>query len=136
MVNNYCDAGLNQLVISPEGDIRPCVCLKENLGNIFKENIKEIWKKNKFILNIRKLRYIPDDCKSYKYLALCRGGCRASARGYSGKINSRDPRWNKMEFVIFKNKKAKYRKETFGGLISVNSKLFLLDKEEYKLIKK
>lgn len=91
MVSNYCDAGLNQLVISPEGNIRPCVCLNENLGNILKDNLKEIWEKNNFLLNLRKLKYIPEKCKKCAYLSLCRGGCRASAKGYYGKINSLDP---------------------------------------------
>ena len=94
MISNYGDAGLNQLVISPEGDVRPCVCLSENLGNILKDDLQEIWKKNKFLLNLRSLKFSPDMCKECKYLALCRGGCRASAQGYSGKINAIDPLLN------------------------------------------
>jgi Fe-coproporphyrin III synthase len=94
MINNYCDAGLNQLVIGPGGDIRPCVCLSEKVGNIFKDDLKEIWKKNRFLLNLRKLKYSPEVCKDCKYLSICRGGCRASARGYSGKLNAIDPIMN------------------------------------------
>jgi hypothetical protein len=41
-----------------------------------------------------------------------------------------------MDFIIFKNKYIKYRKEDFGGLVSVNNFLYLLDKTEYRLIKK
>jgi radical SAM protein with 4Fe4S-binding SPASM domain len=94
MVNNYCDAGLNQLVIGPYGDIRPCVCLSDKVGNIFKDDLKEIWKNNKLLLNLRELEYSPKACKKCKYLSICRGGCRASARGYSGKLNATDPIMN------------------------------------------
>ena len=51
MISNYCDAGLNQLVVDPEGNLRPCVCLREKVGNILKEDLQEVWKKNKFLLN-------------------------------------------------------------------------------------
>lgn len=91
MISNYCDAGLNQLVIDPEGNIKPCVCLNYKLGNILKEDIKKIWSKNKFLLNIRKLKYTPKECKNCKYISICRGGCRASAKGYFGKLNTKDP---------------------------------------------
>lgn len=91
MIGNYCDAGLNQLVIDPEGNIKPCVCLNQKLGNILNDDLKEIWKKHKFLKDIRKLKYLPEECAVCKYLSLCRGGCRASAFGYFGKLNAKDP---------------------------------------------
>jgi len=91
MISNYCDAGLNQLVIDPEGNLKPCVCLGYKLGNILTDDIKNIWSKNKFLLNIRELKYAPKECKDCKYISICRGGCRASAKGYYGKINAQDP---------------------------------------------
>jgi len=94
MISNYCDAGLNQLVIGPEGDIRPCVCLGEKVGNILKDDLQEVWKKNEFLLNLRTLKFSPEICKGCKYLAFCRGGCRASAQGYGGKLNATDPLMN------------------------------------------
>ena len=42
MVGNYCDVGLNQITIGPNGELRPCVCLGKNLGNILKEDLKKI----------------------------------------------------------------------------------------------
>lgn len=91
MIGNYCDAGLNQLVIDPEGNIKPCVCLNEKLGNILKDNIKEIWNKNKFLIDIRNLKFVPNKCKDCKYISICKGGCRASAKGFYGQINAPDP---------------------------------------------
>ncbi len=91
MVGNYCDAGLNQIIIGPSGELRPCVCLGENLGNILKDDLKEIWSKNNFLLNIREMKFVPKECRGCQYISICRGGCRASAQGYFGKLNAIDP---------------------------------------------
>ena len=91
MIGNFCDTGLNQVIIGPDGELRPCVCLSENLGNILKDDLKKIWKTNKFLLDIRKMKFVPKECHDCKYVSFCRGGCRASAQGYFGKINSIDP---------------------------------------------
>ena len=91
MIGNYCDAGLNQVVIGPGGELRPCVCLEENLGNILEINLKDIWNTNKFLLDIRAMKFVPVECRKCEYVSVCRGGCRASAKGYFGKINAIDP---------------------------------------------
>lgn len=91
MIGNYCDVGLNQLTIGPDGELRPCVCLGEKLGNILKDDFKEIWNKNKFLLDIRAMKFVPEKCRSCQYVSVCRGGCRASAQGYFGKLNAMDP---------------------------------------------
>ncbi|MDQ1770767.1 radical SAM protein [Labilibaculum sp. A4] len=91
MINNYCDAGLNQLVIEPNGDIRPCVCLNQKLGNLLCDDLKSVWNNNSFLDNLRKLELLPNECRNCKYVHICRGGCRASAYSYYGKINAIDP---------------------------------------------
>jgi len=91
MIGNYCDAGLNQLVIGSDGELRPCVCLSKKLGNILEDDLKEIWNNNKFLLNIREMKFVPNRCHDCEYVSICRGGCRASAQGYFGKINAIDP---------------------------------------------
>ena len=91
MINNYCDVGLNQLVVDPIGNLRPCVCLNFNLGNILNGALKKIWGKNKVLLNFRKLNYVPQNCKKCSYIHLCRGGCRASALSYYQDFNAIDP---------------------------------------------
>ena len=91
MIGNYCDAGLNQITIGPDGELRPCVCLGENLGNIIKDDFKKIWNNNSFLLDIRAMKFVPDRCRECQYVSVCRGGCRASAQGYFGKLNAIDP---------------------------------------------
>jgi len=91
MIGNYCDAGLNQLIIGPDGELRPCVCLSERLGNILECDLKEVWSSNPFLLDIRAMKFVPDKCKGCQYVSVCRGGCRASAQGYYGELNAIDP---------------------------------------------
>lgn len=91
MIGNYCDAGLNQIIIGPDGELRPCVCLGEKLGNILEEDLNYIWNNNQFLLDIRRMKFVPDKCKKCEYVSVCRGGCRASAQGYYGKLNAIDP---------------------------------------------
>lgn len=44
----YCEAGMNRILISTNGDISPCYCLrlkKYKVGNIYKNSLKEIFDK-------------------------------------------------------------------------------------------
>jgi len=91
MIGNYCDVGLNQLTIDPEGGLRPCVCLGEPLGNMLKDDFKKNWNENKFLIDARTMKFVPESCRKCHLVSVCRGGCRASALGYFGKINSIDP---------------------------------------------
>lgn len=91
MINNYCDAGLNQLVIDPTGNLRPCVCLNVELGNILQDNLENIWNENNFLIDIRELKFLPNECTECDYVHICRGGCRASANGYYGNMSAIDP---------------------------------------------
>lgn len=69
-----CGAGIKNLGISSEGDIFPCIFLREKLGNVMEDSLINIWKNNEILINLRK-RNIKEcgDCK-YKYIC---GGCRA-----------------------------------------------------------
>ena len=41
-----------------------------------------------------------------------------------------------MEFIIFKNKFARYRKEKFGGIMNFFGQIFILNKKQYTLLEK
>jgi len=79
LIGNICDAGITQMVINPQGDLRPCVAYGHILGNIFKDDILEIWKNSRILKKIRRMENIPLMCEKCKNLVMCRGGCRASA---------------------------------------------------------
>jgi len=88
---NICDAGLNQLVISPNGDIRACVCLPQILGNILKDNIIEVWENDPFLHFLRNLKHVPLVCYDCDLVSICKGGCRAAAYCYYGNFERIDP---------------------------------------------
>jgi MoaA/NifB/PqqE/SkfB family radical SAM enzyme len=40
-----CFAGRTWMHIAPSGDVYPCACLPQAVGNIFKEPIETIWRR-------------------------------------------------------------------------------------------
>lgn len=78
-----CGAGINNLGISSDGDIYPCIFLREKLGNLQEENLIDIWNSSKILENLR-MRKI-EKCGECKYKYSC-GGCRA----FSGIYNKDD----------------------------------------------
>ena len=43
---------------------------------------------------------------------------------------------SKMNFVIFRNPHLRFREEEFGGVVKLQSKMFIVNKKQYKLIEK
>jgi len=91
VIGNICDAGVTQIVIDSEGNIRPCVSYPQKIGNILKDDVFDIWKNSKILQKLRRLENVPDNCKSCKNLLYCMGGCRASGMEFEKKFNGRHP---------------------------------------------
>ena len=72
-----CGFGTQKLYIFPNGDVCPCSCVSIKYGNIFIDDISEIWQ------GIRPIK-IPKDsiCSLCKYSIICKSGCP----GYSIKV--------------------------------------------------
>ena len=60
-------------------------------GDDIAQAIKKLWDENQLLLDFRTMKFLPEICKKCKYVSVCRGGCRASAQGYFGKLNAIDP---------------------------------------------
>ncbi|MDR1056047.1 MAG: radical SAM protein [Prevotellaceae bacterium] len=87
-----CSIGLGLLSIQPNGDVLSCTFINKPLGNLHKENLKNIIKKindDEFIHNVL-LRENIKKCSTCKYKYLC-GGCRARALHFSDNILEEDP---------------------------------------------
>ena len=69
-----CCAGQNHFTIMPNGNVMLCRRLNFAIGNLFKEDWKDIISRTKPL--IKKVHTIPDECKYCKYSNLCRGGLR------------------------------------------------------------
>lgn len=83
-----CGAGTRILIIMENGDIMPCRRLNYRIGNIFKESIESIMKRNKdFIDSIHK---IPDDCTSCTFSNYCRGGLKCLTFNKYNDFNHKD----------------------------------------------
>ncbi len=69
-----CGAGINNLGISSEGDVYPCIFLREKLGNLKKEKLLDIWNNSNILIKLRERKI--EKCGECKYKYSC-GGCRA-----------------------------------------------------------
>ena len=71
-----CAAGIKSVGISSNGDIYPCIFLREKLGNITKDNLEELWQNNEILNKLRNKDI--KECGKCKYKFSC-GGCRAAS---------------------------------------------------------
>ena len=73
---NYlsCSAGITSLGIDSDGDIYPCIFLREKLGNILTDDISAIWQKSTILQKLRERKISGCGGCDYKYVC---GGCRA-----------------------------------------------------------
>jgi len=84
-----CRAGIEMLYISYKGEIYPCPFLRISLGNIFKDDIWNIWLNSPVLQNLRnKEKY--SKCSKCEYWQVCRG-CRAESLRVSGDYLAPDP---------------------------------------------
>lgn len=85
-----CGCGRFYCAIRTNGDIEPCVFFPLKLGNIFEDNLLEIWEHNNILHDLRNREILDAACGECKYKYYC-GGCRARAYGYTGNYLSADP---------------------------------------------
>ncbi len=69
-----CPAGITHCTVNPLGQVRPCTHSPQVLGDLFTQEIGEIWQ-GAAAQEWRAL--IPDVCYSCAEFARCRGGCKA-----------------------------------------------------------
>lgn len=86
-----CTCGTELCAISPDGWLKACGYFSETLGNVKNSNISELWSDHKFVCRLRKITKFDEFCMKCKYLAVCGGGCRASAFENLGSMEAPDP---------------------------------------------
>lgn len=69
-----CTAALVNMCVGPNGDVYPCQSYFESLGNILKDDWKEIWK-HPLAQQLRDRGYAEQKCKDCPQLQVCGGGC-------------------------------------------------------------
>ena len=83
-----CAAGKSKLIIKYDGSVYPCNFFQTEeyfCGNVFEEDLKEIWKNGKGFKKFRSYylkENIPSECKKCKKHDNCYSGCRAWTKSY------------------------------------------------------
>ena len=83
-----CAAGKSKLIIKYNGNVYPCNFFQTDeflCGNVFEQDLKEIWKDGKGFNIFRKyylMDNLPKDCKVCKKHDNCYSGCRAWTTSY------------------------------------------------------
>ena len=94
IIYDGCHCGQSHITILPTGDVMACRRFGNNLGNIFEENLLNIWNNDK----INKYRALSkfEKCKDCELLRFCRG-CPAVAFGYYQDFYAPDPQcWKEL----------------------------------------
>lgn len=86
-----CTCGTELAAISPDGWLKPCGYFSERLGNVRDTPVAEMWTNTDFVCRLRGIDGFNEFCMSCKYLAICGGGCRASAFENLGSLKAPDP---------------------------------------------
>ena len=95
IIYDGCHCGQSHITILPTGDVMACRRFENNLGNIFKENLFDIWTGDK-IKEFRELTNF-EKCKDCELLRFCRG-CPAVAYGYHRNFYASDPQcWKELK---------------------------------------
>lgn len=110
-----CLPGITEIFINNIGNVYPCTMMPVLLGNIRKNNLKEIWNNSQFLLKIRDRENLKGNCKQCSLQRVC-GGCRAAAFGEHGDYFAEDP-YCPNSFME-KNHKHKVDKHKKSKLIS------------------
>ena len=86
-LNRKCQAGRTVIAVSCNGDVRPCAHNPYSYGNLLAEDLRDIWRQ---MSEWRSAKYVPEECKDCSWLNRCNGGCRTSAKVYSGDWDKKD----------------------------------------------
>ncbi len=118
-----CQAGRTVVSIASDGSVRPCSHNPDIYGNLFNESLESIWSKMK---KWRNDGYIPDECGKCKMLYRCLGGCRMTARAFTGNPKGEDP-WSYPPL-----KKDRFRAERVSRDLNINSNTIVFPSKEFR----
>jgi radical SAM protein with 4Fe4S-binding SPASM domain len=86
-----CSAGETLLAILPNGDVLPCRRLPIVVGNMFGENLWDLYQTHATLLELRKPDATDEACATCYYKRTCKGGLKCLAFAQTGDFTARDP---------------------------------------------
>jgi len=92
MTNDFaygCTAGDTLLTVMENGDLVPCRRMPIVVGNLLKENMYDIYKKNKILKELREKK-IPDECVKCEHSEMCHGGLKCLTFALYKDLNHKD----------------------------------------------
>ncbi len=145
-----CSAGISDMVVSVNGDIRPCILAPQTYGNLILQSWEECWNN---LACWASSDLLPVECLDCAAVDDCGGGCRIAALSKSGSIKGKDPYMTKrlteisisrvnrvLEKEITSDTNFKFpsdvflRKEKFGSVLFRGKKFIFLDKDGTELV--
>lgn len=146
-----CSAGISDMVVSPDGDVRPCILATSTHGNLFVDGWEKCWSS---LACWCSQDLLPHDCLSCAAVDECGGGCRVAAQAVSGNINGSDPYMTKpltdggviatsedelpvidQETVIVFPPAVSVRDEGFGCVVFCGPSFMFLDQDGAELLR-
>ena len=85
-----CAAGRTVCVISPDGDVRPCIIMWISTGNLREQRLNDIWKNSRVLEELKDRSLVKGKCGKCQFKNSC-GGCRATAYEKYGDYLESDP---------------------------------------------
>jgi GeoRSP system radical SAM/SPASM protein len=82
--------GKLSLHLRPNGDLTPCGFIPLVIGNILRDDLRELWRTAP-VLEAMRHKSAKGKCASCVHYAACLGGCTARAFAVSGDLNAPDP---------------------------------------------
>jgi radical SAM protein with 4Fe4S-binding SPASM domain len=85
-----CGAGRFYIAMNTNGDITPCVFFPLVVGNLLRDDPKDLWINLKEFRELRDRKILKEHCGICEFKYVC-GGCRARAYSYFGDYTAPDP---------------------------------------------
>ena len=84
-----CTAGDTLLTVMENGDLVPCRRMPIVVGNLFKDNMINLYEKSDILIKLRKNK-IPDECKECGHSEMCHGGLKCLTYALYGDLNHKE----------------------------------------------
>jgi len=147
-----CSAGISDIAISPDGDVRACILSNTVEGNLFSDGWEKCWDD---LAKWANSDLLPEECLDCAIVDFCGGGCRVAALANTNAINGKDPYMDKPiqdfdlsafckheesnlkhDALLIFDPDLRMRQEEFGGIIfGRNMSHLFLQKEAFNFVK-
>lgn len=84
-----CTAGDTLLTVMENGDLVPCRRMPIVVGNLFEQNMYELYENNEILKELR-IKNVPEECSECEHSETCRGGLKCLTYALYKDLNHKD----------------------------------------------